>query len=97
MAWRIELARAAERELAKLDAPVTRRILQFLHERVAHLDNPRSIGEALRGKAGRFLEVSCRRLPDHLLDRRRRGASSGFACWSPARGVPALTDAARRL
>ena len=50
MAWRIELARAAERELAKLDAPVTRRILKFLHERVAHLDNPRSIGEALRGK-----------------------------------------------
>jgi mRNA interferase RelE/StbE len=49
MAWRIELERGAERDLAKLDAQATRRILRFLHERVAALDDPRSIGEALRG------------------------------------------------
>ena len=49
MAWNIELDRAAERELDKLDPQIARRILSFLFERVAPLDNPRSIGEALTG------------------------------------------------
>jgi len=49
MAWNIELDRAAERELDKLDPQIARRILSFLFERVAQLDNPRSIGEALTG------------------------------------------------
>jgi mRNA interferase RelE/StbE len=49
MAWNIELDRAAERELDKLDPQTARRILSFLFERVAQLDNPRSIGEALTG------------------------------------------------
>ncbi|MBU2787021.1 type II toxin-antitoxin system RelE/ParE family toxin [Acidithiobacillus sp. VAN18-1] len=49
MAWRIELDPAAERELDKLDQQIARRILSFLHDRVAKLDDPRSIGEALKG------------------------------------------------
>jgi mRNA interferase RelE/StbE len=49
MAWRIEFDRAAERELSKLDPQIARRILLFLHERVANMDDPRSIGEALKG------------------------------------------------
>lgn len=49
MAWNIELDRAAERELDKLDPQIARRILSFLFERVAPLDNLRSIGEALTG------------------------------------------------
>lgn len=49
MAWRIEFDRAAEREMGKLDPQVAKRILLFLHERVANLDDPRSIGEALKG------------------------------------------------
>lgn len=49
MAWKVELAAAAERELDKLDAPQAKRILKFLNERVARLDDPRSIGEALKG------------------------------------------------
>ena len=49
MIWRVELDPAAERELSKLDPQVARRILIFLHDRVAALDNPRSIGEALKG------------------------------------------------
>ena len=49
MAWRIEFDRAAERELGKLDPQIAKRILLFLHERVANLDDPRSIGEALKG------------------------------------------------
>lgn len=55
MAWKIELDPAAERELDKLDPQIARRILTFLHDRVAVLDNPRSIGEALKGsKLGEF-------------------------------------------
>ena len=55
MAWKIELDPAAERELDKIDQQTARRILVFLHGRVAALDNPRSIGEALKGsKLGDF-------------------------------------------
>ena len=50
MAWRIELAEAAPKELARLDRPVARRITAFLSERLAPLDDPRSIGEALKGQ-----------------------------------------------
>ena len=49
MAWKIEFDRAAVRELDKLDRQTTRRILAFLHGRVAALDNPRRLGEALKG------------------------------------------------
>jgi len=49
MAWRIEVSEAADRSLDKLDPQVARRILKFLDERVSRLDDPRSIGEALRG------------------------------------------------
>ena len=55
MAWKIEFDPAAERELDKLDPPIARRILAFLHDRVAKLDDPRSLGEALKGsKLGAF-------------------------------------------
>ena len=49
MAWKVELDPAAERELGKIDQQTARRILAFLHGRVAQLDDPRSIGEALKG------------------------------------------------
>ena len=55
MAWKIELADAAERDLEKLDPQMARRILAFLHDRVAVLDNPRSMGQALKGsRLGKF-------------------------------------------
>ena len=41
--------------MGKLDQQTARRILAFLHSRVATLDDPRSIGEALKGsKLGEF-------------------------------------------
>lgn len=49
MAWQIEFGEGAKKELAKLDKPVAGRITSFLRERVAPLDDPRSIGEALKG------------------------------------------------
>ena len=49
MAWRIEYDKDAEREIAKLDNQIAQRIIRFMGSRVAKLDNPRSIGEALAG------------------------------------------------
>jgi mRNA interferase RelE/StbE len=49
MACRVELDRAAVRDLDQLDPQAARRILAFLHGRVAAIDDPRSIGEALKG------------------------------------------------
>jgi mRNA interferase RelE/StbE len=49
MTWKIELDPAAKRELNKLESHQAKRILQFLFERIAHLTDPRSIGEALKG------------------------------------------------
>jgi mRNA interferase RelE/StbE len=55
MVWKIELDPNVDRELGKIDPQIARRILTFLHKRVAQLDNPRSIGEALKGsKLGEF-------------------------------------------
>jgi mRNA interferase RelE/StbE len=55
MAWKVEIEPSAERELDKIDQQNARRILLFLHDRVATLDNPRNIGEALKGsKLGEF-------------------------------------------
>ena len=49
MVWRIDISETAEKQLAKLDRPVAQRIRSFLRERVAVLDDPRSIGDALKG------------------------------------------------
>ena len=49
MAWSIKFDPRAERELAKLDRQVQVRILRFLRERIAPLDDPRELGEALSG------------------------------------------------
>lgn len=48
MAWIIELDPAVEKDLNKLDSQQSKRILRFLFEPVAHLEDPRSIGEALK-------------------------------------------------
>lgn len=50
MAWRVELADSAAKQLRKLDPQIAKRILKFLRDRIVPLDDPRSIGEALRGK-----------------------------------------------
>lgn len=46
---RIEFDPGAADDLKKLDRPIQARLLGFLRTRVATLDNPRSIGEALSG------------------------------------------------
>ena len=55
MAWTIEFSEAALRQLAKLDKPVARRLVDFMARRVACLDDPRALGESLKGpKLGDF-------------------------------------------
>jgi len=55
MAWKIELSAQVDRELGKLDPQHRKRILKFLRERLAPLDNPRSIGQPLHGsRLGEF-------------------------------------------
>ena len=55
MSWQVELSATAAGELHELDQPHRKRILKFLHERLAPLEDPRSIGQALYGsKFGEF-------------------------------------------
>jgi len=49
MAWTIELSGQARKNLDQLDKQIACRILTFLSERVSGLDDPRCIGQALRG------------------------------------------------
>jgi mRNA interferase RelE/StbE len=55
MAWRIEYSKDADKEIAKLDKPIAQRIIRFMGSRVAKLENPRSIGQAIAGsKLGNY-------------------------------------------
>ena len=49
MAWKVEIDPVAKKDLNNLDPQQAKRILRFLFERVGHLEDPRSIGEALKG------------------------------------------------
>jgi mRNA interferase RelE/StbE len=49
MGWTIELDKRAVEDLDKLDPQIARRIMKFLNDRVAPLENPRMIGQALTG------------------------------------------------
>lgn len=63
MAWKVELSSLAQKNLDQLDPQVARRVLSFLHERVSLLEDPRSIGEALKGsRLGDFWKY---RVGDH--------------------------------
>lgn len=49
MGFEIEFDPGAVKDLKRLDRPIQLRLIGFLKERVAELDNPREIGEALSG------------------------------------------------
>jgi mRNA interferase RelE/StbE len=52
LAWTIDYTRSAKNQLKKLDKPVAQRILDFLDNRVAKQQDPRTIGKALTGPLG---------------------------------------------
>ncbi len=47
--WTIEYLASVRKDIRRLDPQVCRRIRKFLEVRVACLEDPRSIGEALKG------------------------------------------------
>jgi len=54
LAWTIDYADTAKRQLRKLDKQTARRIVDFMDERIATAENPRSTGKALTGPLGNF-------------------------------------------
>ena len=66
MACSVELLAEVDREIDELDVHHSKRILKFLHARVAKQDDPRSIGEALHGSRLGSSGISRGRLPAHL-------------------------------
>lgn len=52
MAWIIEYTQTAKEQLRKLDKPVAKRILNYIDERLAPLEDPRELGKALTGSLG---------------------------------------------
>ena len=61
MAWAIEYAETAKKQLRKLDKPVARRIVDFMDERIASGNDPRRLGKALKGPLG---DLWCYRVGD---------------------------------
>ena len=67
MAWRVEYTDTARTQLRRLDRDTARRIINYMDERVAVLDDPRSIGQALTGPLGglwRYRVGDCRVICD---------------------------------
>jgi mRNA interferase RelE/StbE len=52
LVWTIDYTNTARTQLRKLDKQAAKRILDFLDERVAGRDDPRSTGKALTGPLG---------------------------------------------
>jgi mRNA interferase RelE/StbE len=65
MAWALIYSRQVERDLDDLDAPVRKRIMKFLDERLRKLEDPRSVGEALKGS--RYGELWKYRVGDYRI------------------------------
>lgn len=54
MAWRIEYAESTQKDIRRLDPQERKRIRSFLEEKVAGLEDPRSLGKPLAGGLSGF-------------------------------------------
>jgi mRNA interferase RelE/StbE len=54
LAWTIDYTDSAKQQLRKLDKQTARRIIDYMDERIAPLEDPRSTGRALSGPLGEF-------------------------------------------
>lgn len=55
MAWIIRYAESASKQLKKLDKQTALRVLDYMDDRVAALDDPRALGKNLKGpKIGEY-------------------------------------------
>ena len=64
MAWTIEYADSARRQLRRLDKAIARHIVDFMDERIASSNDPRSLGKALKGPLG---DLWCYRVGDYRI------------------------------
>jgi mRNA interferase RelE/StbE len=67
LAWTIEYTATARTKLRKLDKQMARRIVDYMNERVAGLEDPRKLGKALTGPLGelwRYRVGDCRVICD---------------------------------
>jgi mRNA interferase RelE/StbE len=67
LTWTIEYTATARTQLRKLDKQVARRIVDTMNERIAGLEDPRSLGKALTGPLGelwRYRVGDCRVICD---------------------------------
>ena len=67
MAWTIRYTETARNQLRKFDKQTAQRIVDYMDERVARLENPRDIGKALSGPLGglwRYRVGDCRIICD---------------------------------
>ena len=67
MVWTIDYTDTAKGQLRKLDKQTARSIVDYLDERIAGLENPRSAGKALTGPLGglwRYRVGDCRVICD---------------------------------
>jgi mRNA interferase RelE/StbE len=67
--YRIEWSARAARQLDKLDAQAARAIVRFMSERVALVEDPRTIGRPLRGEGLWRYRVADYRILCHIEDR----------------------------
>ena len=49
MPWKIEFTPEADKALVRLGKEAEKRVLKFMREKVSLLEDPRSIGESLKG------------------------------------------------
>jgi mRNA interferase RelE/StbE len=71
MAWTIKLREGAQKDLKRLDREVAKRILRFLFEKLSTLEDPRMLGESLKGpKFGQYWKhrVGDYRIISEILD-----------------------------
>ena len=67
MTWTIEYTASARTQLRKLDKQSARRIVDYMNERVAGLQDPRNLGKVLTGPLGelwRYRVGDCRLICD---------------------------------
>jgi mRNA interferase RelE/StbE len=75
----LKFGAAAEKQLGKLARPDQQRILEYLHDRLATLDDPRAFGKTLRGP--RFGELWRCRVGDYRLICRIEEERLGVLVW----------------
>ena len=54
MPWSVRLDKDAEKQLKRFDPKHQRRLIKFLRERIATSENPRLLGQALKGSLKTF-------------------------------------------